>query len=146
MIRLGTKKDGREIKQRGNTMSEEMHYHDCCESGVKYYERRIRVLESKVDNVRHVANGTVDNPFMIIGNSYFIQTVTHYYTGELVWVGTNEIAITKACWIADTGRFNEFISNKIVNESELFPEKSVVIIGRGSIISMTERELVLKTK
>lgn len=106
--------------------------------GIEYVEK------SKAENIRYVAN--CDNPFMIIGNSYFIRTVTHYFTGELVWVGEKELAITKACWIADTGRFNEFIKNKTVNESEPFPENSTVIIGRGSIIDMTERELILTVK
>ena len=108
-----------------------------------------------IDNVEYVdkskttvnvINGSIDNPFMKIGYNYFIRTVTHYFTGELVWVGEKEIAITKACWIADTGKFNEFISNKIVNESEPFPIESIVIIGRGSIIDMTLRDLVLTVK
>lgn len=108
--------------------------------GVEYVEK------SKAEIVKTVTNGTIDNPFMIIGHSYFIRTVTHYFTGELVWVGEKEIAITKACWIADTGRFNEFIANKTVNESEPFPKNSTVIIGRGSIIDMTERELITTVK
>ena len=108
--------------------------------GVEYVEK------SKSEIIKTLINGTIDNPFMIIGNSYFIRTVTHYFTGELVWVGEKEIALIKACWIADTGRFNEFIKNKTINESEPFPENSTVIIGRGSIIDMTERELILTVK
>ena len=108
--------------------------------GVEYVEK------SKVEKVRTVTNGTIDNPFMIIGNSYFIRTVTHYFTGVLIWVGEKEIAITKACWIADTGRFNEFMKEKTFNESEPYPENLNVIIGRGSIIDMTERGLILEVK
>ena len=83
---------------------------------------------------------------MEIGECYFIRTVTHYFTGRLIWVGDKELVLEEACWIADTGRFNEFIAGKTVNESEPFPEKSEVIIGRGSIIDMTKRELVLTVK
>ena len=108
--------------------------------GVEYVEK------SKVEKVRTVTNGTIDNPFMIIGNSYFIRTVTHYFTGVLIWVGEKEIAITKACWIADTGRFNEFMKENPANESEPYPENLNVIIGRGSIIDMTERGLILEVK
>ena len=108
--------------------------------GVEYIEK------SKCKTNYNVINGTIDNPFMVIGNSYFIRTVTHYFTGILVWVGEKEIAITKACWIADTGRFNEFMKEKTFNESEPFPADSNVIIGRGSIIDMTERGLILEVK
>lgn len=86
-----------------------------------------------------IPKGDQSNPFMIIGNDYFIRTVTHYFTGRLVWVGDKEIVLEKVAWIADTGRFNEFVVGKTVNEVEPFPSDSTVIIGRGSIIDMTER-------
>jgi hypothetical protein len=87
-----------------------------------------------------------DNPFMEIGISYFIRTVTHYFTGRLIWVGDKEICLEDVCWIADTGRFNEFADGKTVNESEPFPKGARVIIGRGSIIDMVEHELILSVK
>ena len=87
-----------------------------------------------------------DNPYMKIGKPYFIRTVTHYLTGRLIWVGDKEICLEDACWIADTGRFNEFISGTTVNESEPFPKGANVIVGRGSIIDMVEHELILSVK
>lgn len=83
--------------------------------------------------------GDKSNPFMVIGTDYFIRTVTHYFTGRLVWVGDKEIVLEKVSWIADTGKFSEFVNGKTVNEVEPFPSSSTVIIGRGSIIDMTER-------
>lgn len=88
---------------------------------------------------KRVPNGDDSNPYMEVGKDYFIRTVTHYYTGRLEWVGDKEIVLNDACWIADTGRFNEFISGKTVNESEPFVAGYPVIIGRGSIIDMTEK-------
>jgi hypothetical protein len=84
-------------------------------------------------------NGDKSNPFMVVGTYYFIRTVTHYFTGRLVWVGDKEIVLESVAWIADTGRFNEFVAGKTANEVEPFPIGSTVIIGRGSIIDMTER-------
>lgn len=86
-----------------------------------------------------VSGADKSNPFMVIGMDFFIRTVTHYFTGRLVWVGEKEIALEDVCWIADTGRFNEFISGKTYNETEPFPKGQIVIIGRGSIIDMTEK-------
>ena len=87
-----------------------------------------------------------DNPYMKIGKTYFLRTVTHYYTGRLIWVGDKEICLSEVCWIADTGRFSEFVAGKTVNESEPYPKDMKVIIGRGSIIDMCEHELILTLK
>lgn len=86
-----------------------------------------------------IPEGDKSNPFLEIGTVYFIRTVTHYFTGRLIWVGEKELAIEDACWIADTGRFNEFLKDKNkVNESEPFPEGSTVVIGRGALIDLVE--------
>lgn len=83
--------------------------------------------------------GDESNPFMVVGKDYFLRTVTHYFTGTLIWVGEQEIVLGDVAWIADTGRFNQFLVGKALNESEPFPKGSHVIVGRGSIIDMTER-------
>ena len=83
-------------------------------------------------------HGDKSNPFMEVGKDYFIRTVTHYYTGRLIWVGEKEIVLEDAAWIADTGRFNDFVAGRSVNEVEPYPSQPV-IIGRGAIIDMTEK-------
>ena len=73
-----------------------------------------------------------------VGKNYFVRTVTHIQVGRLVCVTDKELVLEKASWIADTGRFANALKNGIENESsseiEPFPEKSRVIIGRGSIV------------
>ena len=100
----------------------------------------------KSDGKKWLPLSNSDNPFMEIGGCYFIRTVTHFFTGRLIWVGDKEICLEDACWIADTGRFNEFVAGKTVNESEPFPKGAKVIVGRGSIIDMVERDLILTVK
>jgi len=104
----------------------------------------------KIDSVEYVRKdslrekwripkGDKSNPFMECGLVYFVRTVTHYFTGRLIWVGEKEIVFEDACWIADTGRFSQFLQDKEkVNEAEPFGEGSKVIIGCGSIIDMVE--------
>ena len=104
------------------------------------------VKKSDCEKMKTLPVSDSSNPFMEIGNCYFIRTVTHYFTGRLIWVGDKELCIEDACWIADTGRFNEFAANKVVNESEPFPKGARVIIGRGSIIDIVEHELILTVK
>jgi hypothetical protein len=109
--------------------------------GVKY------VAESDVKKVKAVIPiGDKSNPFMEVGKNYFIRTVTHYFTGTLEWVGEKEIALKSACWIADTGRFSDFMQKGTWNESEPYNPEKVVIVGRGSIIDMTERDLIIMVK
>ncbi len=72
------------------------------------------------------------NPYEI-GKNYFIQTVTHYYTGKLIEVLPQEIVLEDAAWIADTGRFSDFIKDGKFNEVEPYPSGKLVI-GRGSLV------------
>ena len=71
-----------------------------------------------------------------IGQNYFIRTVTHYFTGTLLWVGEQELLLENVSWIADTGRFANALKEGKLNEVEPYPEGHV-IIGRGSIIDAT---------
>lgn len=106
------------------------------------------VKKADIPKISSVApGGDKSNPYFVVGKDYFIRTVTHYFTGRLVWVGDKELAIEDAAWIADTGRFNEFVAGKTVSEVEPFPE-GVVIVGRGAIVDMCERVggLLLKVK
>ena len=72
-----------------------------------------------------------------IGKNYFIRTVTHYFTGTLLYVGQQEILLENVCWIADTGRFSNALKSGSLGEVEPYPE-GAVIIGRGSIIDASE--------
>ena len=68
-----------------------------------------------------------------IGKGYFIRTVTAYLTGRLVAVTSQELVLTDAAWIADTGRFADALKKASFNEVEPFPDGEVVV-GRGAII------------
>jgi hypothetical protein len=109
--------------------------------GVKYVKESY-ILKGKDS----IPAGDKSNPFMEIGVDYFIQTVTHFFTGRLVWVGDKELAFESVCWIADTGRFNEFIKGSNPSESEPYNKEDRVIIGRGALVSMSPRGLILEVK
>ena len=71
-----------------------------------------------------------------IGKKYFIRTVTMHLTGELVHVSSKELVLKDAAWIADSGRFNEFVKD-VSKASEVEPFSAQVIVGRGSIVDAT---------
>ena len=78
-----------------------------------------------------------------IGKNYHVRTVTMAIAGELKAVYDTELVFKKASWVADTGRFNEYLKNTLkLNENE--PFKNDVIVGRGAIIDCTEVDEVFK--
>ena|SRR3990167_525754 len=85
-----------------------------------------------------------------VGENYFIRTVTMALCGKLIEVTDKELVLEKASWVADTGRFSDFINNGTLSSScevEPFPEGDV-IVGRGGIIDATiwKHDLLRKQK
>ena len=83
--------------------------------------------------------GTKDNgshPWQI-GKCYVIRTVTMMNYGKLVAVHGQELVLEDAAWIADSGRFHDFLKdpNKC---NEMEPFTAPIIVGRGSIIDAQE--------
>ena len=80
-----------------------------------------------------------------IGANYLIRTVTHTYTGKLIWVGDKELVLDTCAWIADSGRWAGAVANATFEEVEPMGDGSV-IIGRGAIVDATEGTWDLPTK
>lgn len=80
-------------------------------------------------------NSSKGHPYKI-GQNYFIRTVTYFLTGKLINVFEYELVFSDAAWIADTGRFYNFIKDGEANEVE--PIMGNVIIGRHAIIDCIE--------
>jgi hypothetical protein len=68
-----------------------------------------------------------------VGENVMVRTVTMIQVGRLERVLEHELVLQDAAWVADTGRFAEFLVDGAVNEVEPFPAGEV-IIGRGAII------------
>lgn len=72
----------------------------------------------------------------VIGIAYFIRTVTMHLIGKLEWVGSQELVLSNASWIADSGRFHDALKTGKLSEVEPFVDN--IIVGRGSIVDATE--------
>lgn len=70
------------------------------------------------------------------GDKVFIRTVTLYYTGLIKEIVGDWIVLEQASWIADTGRFFDFLKDGTCNEYESFQKP--VSIPTGSVIDITE--------
>ena len=77
-----------------------------------------------------------ENDFFIIGNSYFIRTVTHHYVGKLIRFNREgaELIFTEASWIPDDGRFHNMLMSGEFCEIEPYPTKMEMLLNRDTII------------
>lgn len=74
------------------------------------------------------------HPFKI-GEKYFIRTATYFQLGRLKEISGKWLVLEDASWIADTGRFYDFLRDGKCNEYEAFQEP--VFIPFDSIIDVT---------
>lgn len=75
------------------------------------------------------------SPFKI-GEKYFIRTATFFHLGRLKEVSGKWLILEDASWIADTGRFYDFLKNGKCNEYEGFQDD--VFIPLDSVIDITK--------
>ena len=81
----------------------------------------------------------VNHPYKI-GANYFIRTATHYQTGKLEAVYPLELVLSKASWVADSGRHAASLMTCDFKEVEMFPCKVDVLVNRYAIIDVCEIE------
>jgi len=82
--------------------------------------------------IKNKRSKKTNNSAYVVGRSYFVRTVTHYYTGRLLAVYDDALVLGDAAWIADTGRFGAALASGSLNEVEPYPDK--VIVSRGAIV------------
>ncbi len=74
--------------------------------------------------------------FWQVGQHYHIRSVTMDFAGTLKSIDDKEIVLSNASWVADSGRFNEYLEDTSkVNENE--PYKNDVLINRKAITDAT---------
>lgn len=72
----------------------------------------------------------------VIGKNYLIRTVTMHHIGKLEAVTKQELVLSGASWVADSGRFHDALKEGKLDEVEPFVHD--VIVGRGALIDATE--------
>ena len=110
--------------------------------GTKY------VPESDYLKAKMQSKATGKSEVFEIGAEVFIKTVTYNYTGRIVDVVDGFVFLEDVAWIADSGRFTEFMKEEKEPqsmESELYGDR-IVKINIGSIVEVVERKLVVEQK
>lgn len=104
--------------------------------------KKMNIEELTVKQVREIASligastTHAANPW-VIGKSYVIRTVTMIQYGTLKAIYPTELVLSDAAWIADTGRFADFLKDPSkANEVEPFSDD--VIVNRMSVVDAQE--------
>ena len=104
---------------------------------IKNLELLLKLLDTDNEKESNESNESKQSAF-IVGEKYFIRTVTMAILGKLEAIFNNELVLSDASWIADTGRFHDFIKLGIYSKDiEIEPFANNVIVNRSSIIDAT---------
>ena len=90
----------------------------------------------------------MQNDEFTVGQNVLIETITKYFSGEVVKETERTVIIKKAAWVADTGRYNVFATGNIPENAdiEMYPENMEITIQRGAIVSSFEWPAPLPSK
>ena len=75
------------------------------------------------------------NTSLEVGRAYLIRCVTHYYVGIVQEITETDVVLVNASWIANTGRFHDFLKTGKPKEVEPFVHEAIVF--RGGMIDAT---------
>uniref|UniRef100_A0A6M3L9G7 Uncharacterized protein n=1 Tax=viral metagenome TaxID=1070528 RepID=A0A6M3L9G7_9ZZZZ len=70
----------------------------------------------------------------VIGERYYIEQVTKYFTGRLVALTNRELILDQCAWIADTGRYTQAMATGNFNEVEPFPDGFVFVMRDAGVL------------
>jgi len=103
-------------------------------------------LEQSKEKIGKTVKPVEGIPFKI-GVSYFFRTVTYHLTGRVKEVIGKFLVLEDAAWIADSGRFNEFIKGTPSSTLEVEPfYDHDVYLNIDSIVDATQQKLFTEVK
>ena len=71
----------------------------------------------------------------LVGRNVFVRTVTYHYTGRLETYNKHWLMLSDAAWIADSGRFADFLTHGEASEVEPYPD--ACFVSRGSVVDIS---------
>ena len=72
------------------------------------------------------------------GKDVFVRTVTYHYTGRCVMDGCDHLVLVDAAWVADSGRWAEFLVSGDPSEVEPYPDGLELCLNKSAIVEMFE--------
>ena len=104
-------------------------------------KKEVEILEKNKKKVTTETKG-----FYQLGEPYLIRTITMTYTGRIVKASDKELVITEACWIPDTGRWQQACENGTFDEVEPYPKDAEVILNKEALLDLFKINFKLPTE
>ena len=93
--------------------------------------KELETLENKVKDKKSKKDYMyLAVPFKV-GAAYFIRTVTYFATGRVKAIVGHFLVLEEAAWVADTGRFSDYMAKGIASEVE--PVTTDMFVNMNSI-------------
>lgn len=113
--------------------------------------RRLRTTMDRLEKLLKLVDAfdepnTPDSERFPFGGKVVIRTVTFYYTGMVRRIAGGFVVLGDAAWIADTGRWSDFLAKGIANEVEPFPDEMAISLGSIVDVAPWGSELPRKVK
>jgi len=72
--------------------------------------------------------------FIEIGKNYLFRSCTYHYIGTVSKIRGDEIMLSPAAWLADSGRFSNALKTGAVNEVEPYVQESFCVVMRQALV------------
>lgn len=80
----------------------------------------------------------------LIGKAIFVRTVTYHYVGELEQYDEEWLRLSRASWVADSGRWAAALATGTLSEVE--PYMDDVYVARAAVVDVTAWRHALPTE
>jgi hypothetical protein len=78
-----------------------------------------------------------------VGQDIFVRTVTMAYTGHVEWVKGKWMKLSTATWVADTGRFSDFVLKGKPSGGEEYEPMGTTVINTDTFLDITLLQMEL---
>ena len=78
-----------------------------------------------------------------VGQDIFVRTVTMAYTGHVEWIKGNFMKLSTATWVADTGRFSDFVRKGKPTEAVEYEPMGTTVLNIQTFMDITLLQMEL---
>jgi hypothetical protein len=103
-----------------------------------------KLLKLIIEAVSSKDTETLETPFEI-GKNYYVRTFTYHSLGKLKAITGAFMVLEDGGWVADSGRFNEFLSGTPPKEFEKCDEDIIIPLNSIADAHLFKSKLPTKT-
>ena len=83
---------------------------------------------------------------LVVGASVVIRAIPFHYVGRVAALTATSVILDKAAWLADSGRWSDFLATGSANEVEPYPDRVEVMLSSIADVAPFAHSLPLARK